>query len=215
MRGGVDEWIGPLFPEEEIPHVLSSILRCGAVLRKQSDTELENSLSDRLRDLLDRDPEFRRRPIEHFREIPIYDRRAARRKPLGRGDIFFVFSTGANKPWPYFLAEAKRLHVTFPSGWNSLVSEYVSGEQGMMCFVKGRYARGLVYGGMLGYVFDGRVDKARASVASAIEKSSDKLKCTNQKTLVVSNVVPGEKGISETVHALPRRFTIFHQFLSV
>ncbi len=137
------------------------------------------------------------------------------KKPLGRGDLAFLAATGAKKPWPYFLTEAKRLHVTFPSGWHSLVSEYVTGEQGMLCFVKGRYARGLAFGGMLGYVFDGHVAEARVSIAAAIQKNAEKLKCTNPKTLVDSKIVPGEKRISETVHHLPRRFTVFHQYLGV
>src|ERR1035441_7926256 len=46
----------------------------------------------------------------------------------------FLYSTGVNKPWPYFGIESKRLHVSFPSGWQSLISEYVTGHQGMMCF---------------------------------------------------------------------------------
>jgi hypothetical protein len=40
---------------------------------------------------------------------------------------------------PYFAVEAKRLHVSLPSGWQSLVAEYVGGNQGMMCFITGRY----------------------------------------------------------------------------
>jgi hypothetical protein len=176
---------------------------------------LENDLSDRLRDLLDRDSEFRLRPVELFREVPIYDRRIARKKPLGRGDIKFLFSTGVRKPWPYFLIEAKRLHVTFPSGWGSLVPEYVSGNQGMMCFIERRYSRGLTTGGMLAYVFDGKIDEARAAVAAQIETHAAKLKCIRDQRFAVSGVVAGEDRIGETVHALPERFTIYHQFLSV
>ena len=61
----------------------------------------------------------------------------------------FLFSTGSRKPWPYFVIESKRLHVSFASGWQSLVPEYVAGNQGMMCFINERYARDLESGGML------------------------------------------------------------------
>lgn len=215
MSGGAEQWVAPLFPADEVPHILSAIYRCGAQLRKSHATEKENDLSDRLRDLLDQDLVIRRRPIELLREVPLYDRRAARKRPLGRSDIMFLASTGVLKPWPYFVTEAKRLHVTFPSGWDSLVPEYVTGSQGMMCFIDERYARDLASGGMLGFVFDGKVEQANAAVADCIARHETKLKASGEKKLVVSSVVEGEIRIGESRHALPRPFTIYHQFIAV
>lgn len=215
MSAGAEDWIAPVFPADEVPYVLAALFRCGALLRKNHATEKENDLSDRLRDLLDQDPVIRARPVEIFREIPLYDRRVARKKPLGRSDIVFLASTGALKPWPYFVTEAKRLHVTFPSGWAALVPEYVTGSQGMMCFINQRYARDLNCGGMLGYVFDGRIDEARAAVAACIEMHPDKLKSAGPKRPTVSSVVAGETRIDETIHVLPREFIIYHQFIAV
>src|SRR5581483_2996213 len=106
------EWI-PLFPEEEVPFILAAVLRSGARLRKRRGTELENDLSDRLRDFLDRDSGLRGRPVELLREVPLYDRKRSRQKQLGRTDLMFIYSTGTTKPWPYFVIETKRLHVTF------------------------------------------------------------------------------------------------------
>ena len=170
MRHDAAEWV-PLFPEGEVPHILAAILRSGVRLKKLHAAELENGLSDRLRDLLDRDSGLRDRPIELFREVPLYDRKRMRQKQLGRSDLMFLYSTGTRKPWPYFVIESKRLHVTFPSGWRSLVSDYVTGHQGMMCFLEERYARDLESGGMLGYVFDGDIEAARSSVAVSIESN--------------------------------------------
>jgi len=76
--------VGSLIPEDEVPLILSAILRCGARLRKLHGTELENDLSDRLRNLLDRDSGLRACPVELFREVPLYDRKRARQKQLGR-----------------------------------------------------------------------------------------------------------------------------------
>jgi hypothetical protein len=127
MRHDAAEWV-PLFPE--VPFILAAVLRSGARLKKVHAVELENDLGDRLRDLLDRDSGLRARPIELFREVPLYDRKRMRQKQLGRSDLMFLYSTGTRKPWPCFVIESKRLHVTFPSGWKSLVSDYVTGHPG-------------------------------------------------------------------------------------
>jgi len=97
MRHDAAEWV-PLFPEEEVPFILAAVLRSGVRLRKLHGAELENDLTDRLRDLLDRDSGLRGRPIEMFREVPLYDRKRARQKQLGRSDLMFLYSTGTRKP---------------------------------------------------------------------------------------------------------------------
>ena len=130
----------------------------------------------------------------------------------GRLDLRFLYSTGVSKPWPCFVIEAKRLHVTFPkSGWKSLVSEYattetqrnVEEEQGMMCFVIGRYSHGLQAGAMLGYVYDGKVETARNAVGEAVVKHAEKLKLSRPYQFRVSPVIPQESRISESLHLLP------------
>lgn len=215
MSQDAKAWIA-LFPEEEVPFILTAVLRCGARLRKANPVELENDLTDRLRDKLDRDSVLRIRPIELFREVPLYNRRRSRQKQLGRTDLIFLFSTGSRKPWPYFVIETKRLHVTFLSGWQSLVSEYVTGHQGMMCFVDRRYARDLTKGAMLGYVFDGEIERARDAVAASIAANPAKLKCAAPFRLVPSKVVAGTSSIGETYHSLPQGlFTIHHLFVAV
>ena len=215
MTSDASQWV-PLFPEEEVYYILAAVLRSGARLRKLKGTELENDLNDRLRDELDRDPGFRVRPVEIFREVPLYDRKRARQKQLGRTDLIFLYSTGAMKPWPYFVIEAKRLHVTFPAGWQSLISEYVTGHQGMMCFIEGRYSVDLVSGGMLGYVFDGEVEKARSSIGASIEANHKQLRCCAVPRFGPSSVLKGDSRISESAHSRPRGpFTIYHLFLAV
>src|SRR5205085_142787 len=124
--------------------------------------------------------------------------------------------TGNRKPWPYFIIETKRLHVTFPSGWHSLVPEYVTGHQGMMCFIDQRYSRSLTTGGMLGFVFDGEIEKARDSVSASIAANSAKLKGAEPFWLSVSEIVTGRPPISESSHTLPHGlFTIYHLFVAV
>jgi hypothetical protein len=215
MRHEATEWV-PLFPTEEVPFILAAVLRSGARLKKIRSIEREDHLSDRLRDLLEADPGFRSRPVELFREVPLYDRKRAKQKQLGRSDLMFLYSTGIAKPWPYFVLESKRLHVTFQSGWKSLVAEYVTGHQGMMCFIEERYSRGLESGGMLGYVFDRQVEQARVSVATAVDSNRAQLKCSPTSGLTSSSVLKGGFEVSESHHSLPtREFKIYHVFLAV
>jgi hypothetical protein len=208
-------WI-PLFPEEEIPFILAAVLRCSATLRKKHSTEHENRISARLRKLLVRDARLRQRPIHLDPEAYVYDEDADDENPMGRLDFRFLFSTGTRKPWPYFAIEAKRLHVAFPSGWQSVVSEYVTGKQGMMCFIDQRYAQGLASGGMLAYVFDGDTEKARASVGIAIKANHEKLKCRKPFTRTASAVLPEDSRVTETIHGLTHGdLVIYHLFIPV
>jgi hypothetical protein len=211
---GTGDWVS-LFPEEEIPRILRIVERCASQLRKTKPLEMENDLRDRLRDLIDQDVEFRNDvDAELQREVPIYDRKKPKQKQLGRGDIKFLHGTGKRKPWPYFLIEAKRLHVTFPSGWDSLVPEYVTGAQGMMCFTEERYSRDLVTGAMLGFVFDGRTGKARNAVHELAIKQSVKLRSVQPHGLSPSGI-PGTTA-EQSLHRLKgRNLLIYHLFIAV
>jgi len=212
---GAEDWV-PLFPVEEIPFILAAVLRCTTALRKKHETEHENKISARLRKLLIRDEELRHRPLQLDREAYVDDDDVDEEDASGRLDFRFLYSTHTLHPWPYFAIEAKRLYVTFASGWRSLVSEYVTGKQGMMCFIEQRYARSLAHGGMLGYVFDGDVEKARASVAAAIATNHEKLKCAPSVKLVPSPVLPGDSGVTESAHTLTHGdFVIYHLFVAV
>ena len=215
MKHDAVQWIA-LFPQEEVPFILAAVLRCSAGLRKRHATEHENKLSDRLRRLLVQDGEFRLRPVQLYRETSLFDDDATGEGPLGRLDFYFVCSTQTDKPWPYFGIEAKRLHVTSGSQWKSLISEYVTGHQGMMCFIEERYAKGLASGGMLGYVFDRDVEQARARVAAAIVANRPKLRSFSLLGLDPSCVIAGDRRVTESVHTLARRnFTIYHLFVAV
>lgn len=206
----------PPFPAEEIPFILGAVLRCSVALRKKHATEYENTISNRLRKLMIRDPELRQRPVELEREALVYDDDGDEEDPVGRLDFRFLFATGSRKPRPYFAIEAKRLHVAFPSRWDPCIPEYVTGSQGMMCFIGQRYAQGLASGGMLGYVFDGDIEKARTSIAASIEKNRKKLKTVPPFKLVPSSVLPGDSRVTETVHSLAHgKFVIYHLFVAV
>jgi len=225
-------WRQP-FPEDEIPFILASILRCMATVKKAEPCERENLITTRLWKQLLRDGELNARPTHLDTEAWEIDEKDADGK-IGRLDLRFLVSTGLLKPWPCFAVEAKRLHITYPGGRrDSLVPEYVTShtskavaeEQGMMCFVSGRYSRGLRSGAMLGYVYDGNVEAARGAIDAAIATHAKKLRLVPSSRLTRSAILPGETAISESLHDLADdidrvglirgRFTIYHLLAAV
>jgi hypothetical protein len=205
MNHDAHEWI-PLFPDEEIPHILDAIKRCMAEIRKTSKQEHETQITKRLHLRLKADHVLRQRPLLIDRETVEDDVNTGEE---GRLDLRFMLQEPEPKPTPHFAVEAKRLHVTFPSGWQSLVSEYVRGDQGMMCFITGRYSKGLRSGAMLGYVFDGDIDRASKSISNMINKSADSL-----HLLHASNSKRGSQW--HTIHDVSdREFCIFHLLTDV
>ena len=200
MNHDAREWL-PLFPDEEIPHILDAIQRCMAGIWKTSEQEHETQITKRLHIKLKADTVLRGRPVWPDRETAEDDEDTGEE---GRLDLRFMLQDPSLKPPPYFAVEAKRLHVTFPSGWQSLVAEYVKGDQGMMCFINGRYSKGLRSGAMLGYVFDGGITRASKSISKMATTSTEALKLLQQ--------LPEKPGCPwRTIHNLGNRdFVIFH-----
>ncbi len=204
----------PLFPEEEIPRLLNLVLDHVGTLQKLSETEHEDNLSDRLSKRLRIDRRVRACPFSIHREFRVYDEVIDQAGHKGRIDICFVCSGGDQT---YFAIEAKRLHVTSNTGgWKSLVSGYVTSDQGMMCFVTSKYSAAQHTGAMLGYVFDGDIGKARMGIARAVTENRDKLKILGPDGLVKSQVVKRRERVDETRHRFNRRpFTIYHLLVPV
>lgn len=201
----------PLFPIEEIPRIINVVLFYAGMVPKRHETEREDTLSNRLYKLLRKDKMFRAAPFFPFREHPIFDD-SEKEGQSGRIDINFICPPGDET---YFAIEAKRLHVAFPSGWQSLVSEYVTGDQGMMCFISGRYSGTQQGAAMLGYVFDGDVTGARSGIDSSVRKNTGLLKLSPPHKLQRSPILPGMP-VDETHHQLESRsFTIYHLLVSV
>lgn len=212
MSGTAADDFVSLFPAEEEILILKAIIQASASLRKKHETELENDVTNRLFATLRRLKIIRSAPFVPIREHPIFsddDDGVV----TGRIDINFIKPGGDTT---YFAVEAKRLHVSFPSGWKSLVTEYVTGNQGMMCFISGKYSRDLGSGCMLGYVFDGRIGNAKNNIARRIVKHSIQLKVEPPRKLLPSQIISGEKRIDETHHAIGyHRLTLYHLLLSI
>lgn len=215
-------WTG-LFPDDSIPVILRIVQRCAVNLKKRAPCESENSLSDRLYHRILRDREYRLVPAQLMRETSVYrddgpveeDLEPQKPGPIGRVDFVFLNGTGLKTPYPEFVIEAKRLHVTFPrAGWRSLVKEYTTGKQGMMCFVSGRYAPSQRAGAMLGYVFDGDLATAAAAISASVEEDRIKL-CLKAASRYQATTLPDIQA-HETLHALDEReLRLFHLLADV
>lgn len=120
----------------------------------------------------------------------------------GRNDIIFQLGTTHSFTW-----ECKVLHR---KGKN-LYAEYR--KDGIMRFVSGKYSADRECGGMIGYVLDGRVKKAQKGIEKEIQENLKALKQSGAKMNPCS-CVKGEARLKETIHILPRSFTMVHAFLA-
>ena len=217
MSNDISEWIVGF--DDEVQFILASVVRCGVGLRKGNHQEHENPLSDRLLGLLKRDPQLRDSALTFNREYRITDEAG---EEVGRLDFWFLARSSRGGE-PYFAIEAKRLHFTAPSGdWCGGIAQYVGATSpkkkrtpklsGMMCFVAEKYSRGHGNAGMLGYVLDGDVGRARIAIAAMIQSRSERLTRRPPCELVASVIA----GVDESRHSLARgSLVIYHVLLAV
>jgi hypothetical protein len=125
---------------------------------------IENEITINLVDLLWKDAAVRRlcHWIEYQYEPFGIDQSGVR---FSKGEIDMAAFLDQDRE-TYLAYECKRLNVNFPSGFQSLATDYV--HDGMMRFITEQYAEGLSVGGMLGYVMDGNVANAQTRVDHAI-----------------------------------------------
>lgn len=203
---------GRLFPQQHIPVILLLILQAGKNIRKQTATDREDWLTTRLYRQLIREPSFRDGPLQIYLQPDIVNSDADPEinTPEGRLDLQVSCGFGYEI---YFAIEAKRLRVSLPSRFFSGGPEYV--KDGMMRFITGQYAPFMQAGAMLGYVYDGEKESARADIDQQIQERAKELKLKESKKLAPSPILP-DQPIDETNHDLEKRsFTIFHLLLGV
>ncbi len=135
--------------------------RCLAVLPQQPD---EDTITASLVNLLLRDPETRRRFhwIE-FQYEPFEYTPEGTASSKGSIDMAVILDQDRDT---YLAYECKRLNELRDDGRRSLAGRYVT--DGLSRFVEGQYSESLPVGCMLGYVLDGDVRYAAASVRARI-----------------------------------------------
>ncbi len=179
---------------------------------KKTANDLEDWISRRLYWRLIRIYPFRDGPLDIRLQPEIVSVDSDENVPVGKID--FVVSCGLGAEI-YFAIEAKRLRVrsTTSGKMDAGNDDYVN--DGMIRFVSGQYAPFMKAGAMLGYVYDGDINKARSGIASYIKSRVKELKLTSLKQLTRASILP-DKPAYETRHGLKRRsFLIYHIFLAV
>lgn len=113
---------------------------------------------------------------------------------------------------PYFVFESKKLNI---SEWESNAYEYVS-DEGMGHLLAGGYTSKRDYCGMLGFVMDGKVAKAKQALEKQFVNKSEGLQLSGEPKIHSSKLMPAGSPHGETRHVQgAEEFTLFHIFLAV
>ena len=205
---GFDLWANQ-FPDEYVPLIYQLIMEAWPSVRKGADLLEPRITRDLRRQLLnhqDRSKHFFR--IE--RESCVDD---ASGEEMGRIDLLFSYGFDVHV---YFSIECKRLRVVRKDGKPSaLASEYV--KDGMFRYFNGQYAVDLAKGGMLGYVMDGDVSRARDNVVASIERHRQTLRMESAASSEPSRILPHDRRMFDTSHTQPsgKLFLIHHLLLAM
>jgi len=194
-------WI-ELFPQKNIHIIIQDILDTLPKLTKppKSCMRPEEHLTQQLHNKVKQNQRYYTGPLSPSIEHWISDE--------SRTDMLFLCGKGQET---YFAVEAKRLFITYPGGKKAdLIKEYI--DDGMMRFIKGRYAPYQLSSAMLGYVFDVSCSKVREVLGHALVKRTDlSLVGTLEKSLL-----PVTPPVDETQHALEKGiFTLYHLFVKI
>lgn len=134
--------------------------------------------------------------------------RSARRLGKRRRELDIVIECGASTPRRHFIIEAKRLRTNgYP------VSKY-TGDQGLLCFVRGDYAGNSRNAGMVGYVQSDTPERWFGQLSSKFEADASGALGILKK-LSLMNIVPDLKHewTSEHLRHDGTPITIFHILL--
>ena len=207
-------WKEDLFPEELIPEILELVIASWKTFRKPDrlarEVPISKAFTRRIRAEKNQRGDL---PFQVWCEPPTL---SAQTEEDGRIDVLFAY-IGTPREDIYFAFECKRLRIPYPppTGLWTNNSDYV-GDQGMMCFVTGKYSRSVVNAGMMAYVMDGNTSVAVTSVGKLIKNKRDALKLAGETGLAPSSMIPNRPNVRKTTHMLTgREFTNHHLFLAV
>lgn len=207
---GSSDDFGPLFPDDFLEEIIGRVFVAWDRIPKPISETLETRITKLLRHQYAYDPVIKRLPFQVRRELPIDDPETG--EELGRIDLCLLHG---NDEDIYFAFECKRLNVTFPSGkFKSLVADYV-GSKGMGCFVSQKYSSGQRSGGMIGYVFDGKIDAAKMAIENQLSEKATRLKLKSNG-MRRARFVSERNDCHETLHTIGSvDFEIYHVLLSL
>lgn len=207
---GSGEAFRALFPDDLLGPILQMVLSSWSRFPAPSSDEHENPITGRFISYLRREKDRKTLPFQIHLETSESD--PATGVVKYRIDLKLIRGYSESV---YFAFECKRLRYLSGSGTRANYSEYI-GEDGMMCFISGRYSDGLSGGSMIGYVMDGDLNRAIKGVGSSIAKERASLAMPSSGNLNRSSLLPNSHEVRETCHTVDSRpFTIHHVFLPV
>ena len=209
MIAGDAAYWDDFFQQSLIPTVLSHVVSTWERMQKPAQTAHEDDISMKLFTALITSKDRNRHPfLIRYEDVEVDTDLT---KAIGRKDIVIFPSTLEEV---YFCLEAKRLNALVSGVRKSLADEYV--KEGMQRFVDGKYSRFVRHGGMLGYVLDGRVDRAAKNVEANIRTHATKLGMALPGRFLPSSVRPDDPLAKETLHRRDYEmapFRIHHLFM--
>jgi hypothetical protein len=213
FNGRLDPKFNP-FDDDYLVEILEATAVAWARMNQPGTTEIEDHITYRLAGRLANDPHFAELPYDIVAQFWLLGRDGER---LGRLDLRFKHRHSRRD---YFAFESKRLHVTYPGGRYSTEYPAYAGDDGMMAFINGQYSQGCLAGGMLGYVMDGKADRAWSGLEQRIELQRASLKLLDSSKLVqsvlsraIANALANTH-LGETEHALDTlHLRLFHLLL--
>jgi hypothetical protein len=201
--GDASHW-DDFFHQNLVPTVIHYIISAWAQMPKPGISDLEDAISDKLYAALLNAKSRGDFPFLIRREDLEFDMNMA--KETGRKDI--VFFPSLQEQDIYLCLEAKRLNAVISGVCRSLADEYV--KDGMQRFVDGKYSRSVRHGAMLGYVLDGKIDRAMENVENNIRKHFPELRMNKDHGLMASTIRPTDRHTKETHHFRMHEKTAFH-----
>lgn len=212
IAGDTTDWDG-FFKADLVPDVLDCVQEAWGQLASPAKDDGEVTISLKLYVQLVGVKNRNKLPFRFGLEVLEVDLDSV--AVVGRKDIV-VFPRGTDREEIYLALEAKRLNAQRPSGFATLAPEYVS--EGMLRYVEGKYAAAVQHGVMLGYVMDGNVPNAVASVDAIVKSRWKDLCMSSASGFSVSSARPANASIKESCHTRKidtLEFRIHHAFLAV
>lgn len=205
---GANQW----FPEGFVPEILDLVLATWKKLRLRRDVRLEPRITNLLNQAIE--DEYTRQDKAWYVHPEIKDADPVTGKEISRTDIR-LYHRGIPGQKLYFALEAKRLHVEAGDRTRASYGDYV-GNEGMMCFITGKYSQAAPAGGMLGYVMDGDLKRAASGLSDAISSRSTELRLEVGSQYKASPLMPRHPWNGETHHKrVNGMFAMYHLLLPI
>lgn len=201
-----------LFPGGFVPDVLLLVLRTWADFRPTPGVVLEEPITALFRVALEN--RYCEEGKDWFVTLEEPNINPFSGVEVSRTDLRFL-PPGLKRAGRAFVIESKRLNIRSGKRTDSNASQY-TGAEGMMRFVSRRYSPSHSCGGMMGYVMDGKVEKARIAVAASINKRRNDLKLRENSGYAACACTPDHPHNGETYHNREDgEFVIYHLLLRI